>query len=161
MSIIVKLEKPQFEEKGTTNKVFKALPEGDYQGIVLDSEIKTTKTKRPMLVLKFKLIGEKKLNGAMLDGRTEYLRLLLDSEWTGKIMNNILYSLGFNIEGGIDVQKMVDQKALNGRLCNVHLVESTYNKDGVVLPKNDIKYLSKIEEKEDSFSAIDDSDIPF
>lgn len=164
MSFIVQLEKP----KVTNNNdgVFKALPTGDYQAMVTETKITTTKTNRPMLTIGFKLVGEKRVQGAMLDGRKEFYRILLDSDKTGKILNDALYALGYKIEGAVDVNKMVEMNVLIGKMTYVHLIESSYQaKDGSTKPTNEIKWLTKqpkfFTPNGEEFSTITDDEIPF
>ncbi len=166
MSFIIQLEEPNFE--GKNENVFKALPTGDYQAMVTDCKIQNTKTNRPQLVVSLKLVGEKRLQGAMLDGRKETYRLLLDTKYTSKMLNDLLYAVGFNIKGAVDVSKMVEQNALVGKMCYAHLVESSYMaKDGSTKPCNEVKWLNKQPKNTfttsngEDFQAIKDDEIPF
>lgn len=164
--MIVELTKPQFENN---DNVFKALPQGEYQAMVTSTKITNTKTNRPMLTIQYKLFGEKRCKGAMLDGRTEYQRVLLDSDFTGKILDNILYSLGFKTTNAIDVNKMVESNALIGRTCLVYLTQSSYVKNNKELPCNEIKFLKPLQKIQpqqitnpiEGFQAISEDDIPF
>lgn len=167
--MLVQLEKPNFESNN--DNVFKALPTGEYNAMVTSTEVKNSKSGRPMLVVQYKLFGEKRCKGAMLDGRTEYQRVLLDTDFTGKILDNILYSLGFKTSNAIDVNKMVESNALIGRTCTLFLNESKYLKDGKELPTNEIKFLKPLQKIQPNqsyqplqpkgFEAIDSDDIPF
>lgn len=160
--MLVQLEKPQFENN---DNVFKALPTGEYSAMVTATELKKSKTNRDMLVVQYKLFGEKRCKGAMLDGRTEYQRVLLDTNFTGKILDNILYSLGFKTTNAIDVKKMVESNALIGRTCTLFLNESKYLKDGKELPTNEIKFLKPLQkiqpQQSNDVFTITDNSIPF
>lgn len=139
--MIIQLTKPEFNNNN--DNVFRALPTGDYQASVIDTKLSLTKSNRPMLTIKYKLFGEKRFKGAMLDGRVEHQKILLDTEFTGKILGDVLYSLGFNTTNAIDVKKMVGYSALIGKKCLVHLEESSYIKGGKEFPCNEIKYIKK------------------
>ena len=55
--------------KNVENKVFKALPDGDYNASIISTTLSTTN--RPTLIVEFQLVGEKSVNGAMLNNRKE------------------------------------------------------------------------------------------
>ena len=167
MSIIIQLEEPKFE--GKNDNVFKSLPTGDYQAMITDAKIQNTKSNnRPQLVLSLKLVGEKRIQGAMLDGRKETYRLLLDTKYTGKMLNDLLYAVGFKIKGAVDVNKMIEQNILVGKMCYAHLIESSYvAKDGSTKPTNEVKWLNKQPKNTftttngEEFQTIEDNELPF
>lgn len=125
-------------------EIFKALPTGDYQASVVDTRL--SMDNRPTLIVEFQLIGEPSKDGAMLNNRREKYRITLDTEYTTKILGQLLDNLDFKYDDKLDVEFMVKCQLLVGKMCKIHLEETEYlNKDGELRPCNRVKYTKKLD----------------
>ena len=126
--------------KNVENKVFKALPDGDYNASIISTTLSTTN--RPTLIVEFQLVGEKSVNGAMLNNRKEKYRILLDTEYTADILGKLLKAINYDYEDVLDIEELVNQNQIIGKMCSVHLQETTYlAQDGTTKPCNRVKYV--------------------
>ena len=89
--------------KNVENKVFKALPDGDYNASIISTTLSTTN--RPTLIVEFQLVGEKSVNGAMLNNRKEKYRILLDTEYTADILGKLLKAINYDYEDVLDIEE--------------------------------------------------------
>lgn len=129
---------------GEQRNVFKALPKGDYNANIISTTLSLEK--RPTLIVEFQLIGEKSVNGAMLNNRKEKYRILLDSEYTVKILKNLFEATDYHYGDELDVEQLVKESELVGKMCTVHLDETTFlGRDGQQKPCNRVKYVKKFD----------------
>lgn len=133
------------------NDTFKALPSGEYKGTVIGATI--SQTNRPRLIIEFQLIGDKSLNGAMLNNRKEKWSILLDTEYTANILDGLFkglqYEPALDDEGSVDIIEIIQNSELIGKLSTIVLEETTYtNQDGEVKPINRVKRIKKLEFEE-------------
>lgn len=151
--ITLQSNKNEVKKENKEVRVFNALPAGDYDCMVDDVKLITTSTGRPMMEVVLKLFGEASYQGAMLNGRKERYRVLLDTKYTGSILFNLLKALKVDVKAGddIDVNLLITSGNLKGRLCTVVLDEGDYtDREGNVKKTNNVKFIKKYSENKDN-----------
>ena len=138
-------------EFDNSNRIYKALEDGFYNGVIKDVYISVSKNNREMLCATVELKGEKSLNGAHLDGRIEKYYILLNDKYTATKMFGFLQACKIDVKDGdaINIEQLIASNVLLNKNVVVKLKKSSYiNKDNEVRECNNISYMKAQEIKQ-------------